>query len=58
MPGGKVVAVERVLGPETLGGPEHHVKKLIDGELVRIRVTERGAVELLRKLHAELKVPK
>ena len=57
MPAGKVVAVEHVTGPETLGGPEHHVKKLIAGEIVRIRVTEAGAVEELRKLKMEMKVP-
>jgi hypothetical protein len=57
VPGGEVVAVERVEGPETLGSPEHHVKKEIDGEQIRIRVTDDGAVERLRKMRSELRVP-
>jgi hypothetical protein len=57
MPEGKVVAVELVEGPETLGAPEHHVKKEVSGEQIRIRVTAKGAVEQLRKLRSELKVP-
>ena len=59
VPEGEVVAVERVEGPESLGAPEHHVKKKISGgEVIRIRVTEKGAVEVLRKLKSELKVPR
>jgi hypothetical protein len=57
MPEGELVAVERVEGPETLGAVEHHVKKKIKGEVIRIRVTDKGAVEELRKLPCELKVP-
>jgi hypothetical protein len=56
VPAGVVEAVERVVGPETLGPPEHHVKKRMNGELVRIRVTGAGAVEELRKLRCEMKV--
>jgi hypothetical protein len=54
--GGEICAVERVEGPETLGGREYHVKKMLAGEVTRIRVTERGAVEVLRKLRAEIRV--
>jgi len=58
VPEGEVVAVEKVTGPESLGAPEHHVKKQISGEVVRIRVTDKGAVEVLRKLKTDLKVPR
>jgi hypothetical protein len=55
-PHGDVCAVERVVGPETLGGREYHVKKLFAGEVVRIRVTEQGAAEVLRRLAGEIRV--
>jgi hypothetical protein len=58
VPEGEVIAVERIHGPESLGAPEHHVKKQISGEVVRIRVTDKGAVEVLRKLKTDLKVPR
>ena len=59
VPDGEVAAVERVEGPESLGPPEHHVKKMMaGGELVRIRVTDQGAVQILRKLKSELKTPR
>jgi len=56
VPSGAVAAVERVEGPETKGGVEHHVKIEVSGELVRVRVTKSGAVERLRKLRSETKV--
>lgn len=56
VPDGAVVAVERVIGPESLGGTEFHVKKVVDGETLRIRVRDGRAVEVLRKLQMELKV--
>lgn len=58
VPHGTLSAVELVQGPETLGGLEYHVKKAIGGEIVRIRVTDQGAVEVLRKLRTELRVPR
>jgi hypothetical protein len=60
VPEGELVAVEHVEGAEALGGvgSEHHVEKRISGEVIRIRVTEKGAVEALRRLRAEIKVPK
>jgi hypothetical protein len=59
VPEGEVEAVERIEGPESLGSPEHHVKKKVaGGEVIRIRVTDKGAVEILRKLKSELKVPR
>jgi hypothetical protein len=57
-PEGALEAVEIVEGPETLGGPEYHVKKRVGDESVRIRVTEAGAVEVLRKLKTELRLPR
>ena len=33
-------------------------KKVAGGEVIRIRVTDKGAVEILRKLKSELKVPR
>jgi hypothetical protein len=58
VPEGEIVAVERIEGAEGLGGVEHHVKKKVNGEVLRIRVREKDAVEVLRKLKAELKVPR
>lgn len=60
VPGGKVVMVEFVWGPEALGGREWHVKKDIDGEVVRISVLEKDlqVTRVLRKIRAEFKAPK
>jgi hypothetical protein len=57
-PEGTLEAVEIVEGPETLGGLEYRVKKRVAGESVRIRVTEAGQVEVLRKARTELRIPK
>lgn len=58
VPEGTLAAVELVQGPETLGGLEYHVKKDVGGEILRIRITDRGAVEVLRKLRTELRLPR
>jgi len=59
VPAGEVVAVEKVTGPEALGATEHHVKKKVEGEILRISVLESGKVgRVLRKLRAEVKIPR
>jgi hypothetical protein len=58
-PQGEVVAVEKVVGPEALGGTEHHVKKKIDGEVLRISVLPDLKIgRVLRKIRAEFKAPR
>lgn len=58
-PGSELVAVERITGPEALGGTEWHVKRKLNGEVVRISVLDDGTVgRVYRKLPGELKIPR
>lgn len=60
VPGGTLEAVEKVSGAEAAGrGMEYHVKKRVDGEVLRISVSPDGKVPLvLRKIRAEVKIPR
>lgn len=56
-PGSELVAVERVTGPEALGGTEWHVKRKLAGEVLRISVLEDGSIgRVYRKIPSELKI--
>ncbi len=57
VPSGVIVSVERVWGPQAIGEPEFHVKKNVDGDILRVRVTRGAAVEVLRIVPAVIKVP-
>lgn len=59
VPGGEVLAVERISGPEALGGMEYHVKTRLNGEVQRVSVLPGGQVgRVLRKIQAEVKIPR
>lgn len=56
-PGSELVAVERVTGPEALGGAEWHVKRKLGGEVLRISVLDDGSIgRVYRKIPSELKI--
>jgi len=58
-PGSELVAVERVTGPEALGGAEWHVKRRLNGEVLRISVLDDGSIgRVYRKIVGETKVPR
>lgn len=58
VPQGAIRTIERVTGPEALGGTEYHVKKEIGGEILRISVLENGTVtRKVRKIKGEFKPP-
>ena len=54
LPGGRLLSVERIRGPEARGDHEFHVKKSIQGEIFRIRISD-GVVEVLRSIRTALK---
>ncbi len=57
--GGDPVVVEKVTGPEAMGGTEYHVKRRVDGEVVRVSVSEDGKVgRIYRKISAEMRIPR
>ncbi len=59
VPGGQVVAVEKVSGPEAAAGEEFHVKVLVDGERLRVGLTKDAkVVRVVRKIRAEVRVPR
>lgn len=58
-PGSELVAVERITGPEALGGAEWHVKRKLAGEVLRISVLDDLSIgRVMRKIPAEVKVPR
>jgi len=58
VPQGAIRTIEKVTGPEALGGTEYHVKKDIGGEILRISVLEDGTVtRKVRKIKSEFKPP-
>ena len=58
VPMGAIRTIEKVTGPEALGGTEYHVKKDIGGEILRISVLEDGTVtRKIRKIKSEFKPP-
>lgn len=58
-PGSELVVVERITGPEALGGSEWHVKRKLEGEVLRISVLDDLSIgRVYRKLMGETKVPR
>jgi hypothetical protein len=58
-PGSELVVVERITGPEALGGAEWHVKRKLEGEVLRISVLDDLSIgRVYRKLMGETKVPR
>jgi hypothetical protein len=58
-PGSELVVVERITGPEALGGAEWHVKRKLNGEVLRISVRDDGSVgRVVRKVPGETKIPR
>lgn len=59
VPGGQVVAVEKVSGPEAAAGEEYHAKVLVDGEQLRVGIAKDGkVVRVVRKIRAEVRAPR
>ncbi|MCK6480635.1 MAG: hypothetical protein HUU06_10760 [Planctomycetaceae bacterium] len=59
VPGGEIVAVEKVSGPEAMAGEAFHAKVRLDGELLRVSVSAKGdVVKVVRKMRAEVRVPR
>lgn len=57
--GGTLVAVERVWGPEAWGGEAYHVKIELDGDSLRVGVSEAGAVvRVVRRIPGQVRVPR
>lgn len=58
-PGSEFVAVERITGPEAVGGTEWHVKRKLDGEVLRISVLDDLSIgRVFRKIPGETKIPR
>jgi hypothetical protein len=58
VPNGRLDAVERVTGPEAKLGEEYHVKIDVGGEQLRVGVGGGKVVRIVRKIHADFRVPK
>jgi hypothetical protein len=56
-PNGRLVAVERVTGPEAKKGEEYHVKIDVKGEQLRVGVGGGKVVRVVRKIKADFRVP-
>jgi len=57
VPNGRLVVVERVTGPEAKLGEEYHVKMDVNGEQMRVGVGGGKVVRVVRKIHADFRVP-
>lgn len=58
VPNGRLDVVERVTGPEAKYGEEYHVKIAIGGEQLRVGVGGGKVIRIVRKIHADFRVPK
>jgi len=58
VPHGRFVVAERVSGPEAKDGEEYHVKIDVGGEQARVGVGGSEVVRVVRKMHADFRVPR